>query len=87
MWTKVVHGFEDPDPKFEWPPSIHSRIDLFKRPCELFADKLAQICVVDAENGGLENFDLIGPNEHLHSSEVSFLTHLGFGTFAAIVVY
>jgi hypothetical protein len=60
-----LHGFEDTDPKFEWPFSIHSRIDSFKRPSELF-DK--QPCIVDQENG-MENFDLITPNEHLFNSE------------------
>ena len=63
-----THGFEDSDPKFEYPNGIHIRTDTFKRPSELF-DKLPFI--VDTENG-LENFDLITPNEHLHNNEVKF---------------
>ena len=67
--NKASQGYEDTDPKFEWPSSIQSRIDTFKRPSEIY-DKMPQ--VVDADNG-IENFDLIAPNEHLHNSEVSSL--------------
>jgi hypothetical protein len=63
---QASHGFEDPDPKFEYPYSIQSRIDSFKRPSEIY-DKATQI--VDPDYG-LENFDLVTPNEHLHNSEV-----------------
>lgn len=70
---KVSHGFEDPDPKFDWPPSIQTRIDSYKRPSDLFPDKSAQIVIVDVENG-LDHFDLITPNEHLHTSEVLITT-------------
>ena len=62
----VSHGFEDTDPKFEYPFSLQARIDGYKRPSELF-DKTPPV-VVDADDG-LESFDLIAPNEHLHSSE------------------
>ena len=61
------HGFEDPDPKFDWPCGIQSRIDAFKRPSDLFEK---QPVIVDTE-AGMENFDLVTPNEHLHNSEVS----------------
>ena len=63
---KASQGFEDTDPKFEWPFSIQSRIDSFKRPSEIY-EKMP--IVVDPDNG-IENFDLITPNEHLHNSEV-----------------
>jgi hypothetical protein len=66
---QTSHGFEDPDPKFDWPYSIQSRIDGYKRPSEVFEK---QPVIVDTDNG-LENFDLITPNEHLHNSEVFFL--------------
>lgn len=62
----MSHGFEDPDPKFDWPLSIQSKIDTYKRPSEIFEKTPV---IVDADNG-LENFDLITPNEHLHISEV-----------------
>ncbi|CAF0778069.1 unnamed protein product [Brachionus calyciflorus] len=61
----VTHGFEDPDPKFEWPLSIQTRIDSYKRPSDIF-EKTPVIVDLDS---GLENFDLITPNEHLHNSE------------------
>ncbi len=63
-----MHGFEDPDPKFDYPNGIHIRTESFKRPTELF-DK--QPFIIDTEIG-LENFDLITPNEHLHNNEVKF---------------
>lgn len=63
---QASHGFEDPDPKFEYPYSIQSRIESFKRPSEIY-DKATQI--VDPDYG-LDNFDLVTPNEHLHNSEV-----------------
>lgn len=63
--AQVSHGFEDPDPKFDYPASIAQRIDCFKRPSEIF-DKPP--FVVDDNN--IDSFDLITPNEHLHSNEV-----------------
>ena len=63
---KTSHGFEDSDPKSDWPQSILSRIDGYKRPSELYEKNPI---IVDQENG-LESFDLLSPNEHLHNSEV-----------------
>jgi hypothetical protein len=62
--AQASHGFEDPDPKFDLPYSLNSRIENWKRPGDIFE----KVCVVDMDNG-LENFDLMTPNEHLHSSE------------------
>ena len=69
LFLKAVHGFEDPDPKFDLPFSVSSRIDSWKRPIEIFEKTPV---IVDVDNG-LENFDLIAPNEHLHNSEVKKL--------------
>jgi len=67
IFFKASHGFEDPDPKFDLPHNLNSRIDSWKRPSDIFE----KIVVVDSDNG-LENFDLMSPNEHLHGSEVIY---------------
>lgn len=60
-----THGFEDPDGKVELPPSL--KIEQWKRPIDFLpADKLPVI--VDTEQG-MQNFDLVTSNEHLHYNE------------------
>ncbi|CAF3367996.1 unnamed protein product [Rotaria sp. Silwood1] len=60
-----AHGFEDPEGKVELPPSF--KVEQWKRPIEfLVADKSPVIVDPDV---GIQNFDLVTPNEHLHHSE------------------
>ncbi|CAF3372079.1 unnamed protein product [Rotaria sp. Silwood1] len=60
-----AHGFEDPEGKVELPPSF--KVEQWKRPIEfLVADKSPVIVDPDV---GIQNLDLVTPNEHLHHSE------------------
>ncbi|CAF4085833.1 unnamed protein product [Rotaria sp. Silwood2] len=60
-----AHGFEDPEGKVELPPSL--KVEQWKRPIEFLAVDKSPV-VVDPDVG-IQNFDLVTPNEHLHHSE------------------
>ncbi|CAF5201074.1 unnamed protein product, partial [Rotaria magnacalcarata] len=60
-----THGFEDPEGKVELPPTF--KVDQWKRPVDFLPpDKLPVIVDPDL---GMQNFDLVTSNEHLHYSE------------------
>ncbi|CAF4088818.1 unnamed protein product [Rotaria sp. Silwood2] len=60
-----THGFEDPEGKVELPPTI--KVDQWKRPIDFLPSDKSPV-VVDPDHG-MQNFDLVTPNEHLHYSE------------------
>ncbi|CAF0997935.1 unnamed protein product [Didymodactylos carnosus] len=59
-----THGFEDPEGKIELPPSL--KVEHWKRPVDVMGEKTPVIVEPDL---GMQNFDLVTPNEHLHYSE------------------
>ncbi|CAF1130028.1 unnamed protein product [Rotaria sp. Silwood1] len=60
-----THGFEDPEGKIELPPTL--KVDQWKRPIDILPSDKPPV-VVDSDLG-MQNFDLVTPNEHLHYSE------------------
>ena len=60
----VSHGFEDPEPRAEWPWAIGARVESFRRPSELF-----ERTPVVVDESQMDAFDLVSPNEHLHTNE------------------
>ncbi|CAM2703017.1 unnamed protein product [Rotaria socialis] len=61
-----THAFEDPEGKIELPPSL--KIEQWKRPSEFLTTDKSPV-VVDTDIG-IQSFDLVKPNQHLHHSEI-----------------
>ncbi|UJR30270.1 hypothetical protein I4U23_017808 [Adineta vaga] len=60
-----THGFEDPEGKIELPPTL--KVDQWKRPVDFLPPDRPPV-IVDVDQG-MQNFDLVTPNEHLHFND------------------
>lgn len=66
--TSMMSYFDDTEGKIELPGPLKSRVHSWKRPCEIFNEKVPT--VINAESVCEPEIDLLTPNEHITDSEL-----------------